>query len=89
MPRMRLSELLELPEFKSRDIVLIGIWKTQSDREFAMLAHRGEKVFPVPKLYHLIEVIPGDRDPEVDSSEARSILSRFHYFEAISKLPSK
>jgi hypothetical protein len=86
---MRLSEVLELPEFKSRDIVLIGIYKTTDEKEFAVLAHRGEKVFPIPKLRHLVEVTPEDRDPEIHSSEMRSILSRFQYFEAISKLPSK
>jgi hypothetical protein len=55
---MRLSEVLELPELKSRDIVLIGILKTQGDKEFAMLAHRGDKIFPFPKVYHLEEVTP-------------------------------
>jgi hypothetical protein len=85
---MRLSEVLELPEFKTRNIVLIGIYKTQDEKEFAVVAHRSEKVFPIPKLLHLVEVTPEDRDPEIHPSEMRSILSRFQYFEEISKLPS-
>jgi hypothetical protein len=85
---MRLSEVLELPELKNREIILIGTWKT-GEKEFAVLSHRGQKVFPIPKLFHLVEVGPENRDPEIDPAEIRSILSRFGYFEAISKLSSK
>lgn len=85
---MRLSEALNLPELKNRDIVLIGYWKT-GDKEFAVLAHRREKVFPVPKLFHLVEVTSENRDPEISSPEIRSIQARFQYFEGISKISSK
>jgi hypothetical protein len=85
--RMRLSEALELPEFKTRDIVVIGFYKSQDSTEFAVLARRGEKVFPITKMRHLVEVTPEDRDPVLDPSEMRSILSRFQYFESISRLP--
>jgi hypothetical protein len=92
---MQLSKILDLPEFKTREIVLIGTYKT-GDKEFAVLAHRGEKVFPVPRLFHLVELKadPNDphsdpRDPNIDPSEVRSILARFHFFEAISRISSK
>jgi hypothetical protein len=92
---MQLSKVLELPEFKTREIVLIGTYKT-GDGEFAVLAHRGEKVFPVPRLFHLVELKadPNNpdsdpRDPDVNPSEIRSILTRFHYFEAISRISLK
>ena len=82
---MQLSEVLENIELKKRGIVVIGFWKA-GDHEFAVLARRGEKVFPVPKLFHLIEVSPEDRNPKVSSAEMRSILERFKFFEAISNL---
>jgi hypothetical protein len=92
---MRLSQVLDLPEFKAREIVLIGILKT-GDGDFALLAHRGERIFPIPRLFHLVELKadPNDpesdpRDPDIHAAEIRSILARFHYFEAISRLPSK
>ena len=85
---MRLSEVLELAEIKKREIVLIGTWNT-GQKEFAVLAHRSQKIFPVPKLFHLVEVGPDNRDPEIDPAEVRSILARFGYFEAISKLSSE
>jgi hypothetical protein len=92
---MQLSKVLDLPEFKTREIVLIGTYKT-GEKEFAVLAHRGEKVFPIPRLFHLVELKadPNDpdsdpRDPNIVPSEVRSILARFHYFEAISRISSK
>lgn len=92
---MRLSQVLDLPEFKTREIVIIGILKT-SDGDFALLAHRGEKIFPIPKLFQLVELKADSNDPESDprdpnihTAEIRSILARFNYFEAISRLPSK
>jgi hypothetical protein len=72
---MLLSEVLDLPEFKTREIVLIGRYTT-GDGEFAVLAHRGEKIFPIPGLFHLVELKadPDDpesdpRDPKIDASE--------------------
>jgi hypothetical protein len=47
---MRLSEVVELAEFKKRDIVVIGHYDT-SATVFAVLARRGEKLLPVPKLH--------------------------------------
>jgi len=78
---MRLSKVLELPELKNRGIVLIGVWKT-GGREFAVLAHRAEKVFPIPRLYHLVEVDEKNRDPEIFQTEIDTILRRFQYFHA-------
>jgi len=84
---MRLSELLNLPEFTSRNIVVIGTYKATEGKEYAVLAHHGEKLFPIPKLFHLVEITSENRDPEMHPAERRTILGRFKYFEAISKLP--
>jgi hypothetical protein len=79
--RIQLSKVLDLPEFKTREIVLIGTYKT-GDGEFAVLGHRGEKLFPIPTLFHLVELQadPDDpasdpRNPNVDPPEIRSILA--------------
>jgi len=87
VPRMRLSEILELPPLKSRDVVVIGYYKSVEGREYAVLARRGQKVMPIPKTYHLVEVTADNPDPEIHPSVLRSIYDRFQYFEAISKLP--
>ena len=52
-----------------------------------MLARRGEKLFPIPKLWYLIEDGPKSPDPEIESYEIDSILRRFGYFEPISTFP--
>jgi hypothetical protein len=85
---MRLREVVELPELKKRDIVVIGHYKTD-EGVFAVLARRGEKLLPFPKLFHLIEDGPENPDPEVDVSEINSILRHFGYFGPISTFPPK
>ena len=85
---MRLSEFIEHPELKKRGIAIVGYIKTTAS-EFALLPRKGELVFPFPKLYHLVEITPIDRDPDLSAVEQRSILSRFGYFDAISALPRK
>ena len=85
---MRLSEFIEHPELKKRGIAIVGYIKTM-ESEFALLTWKGESVFPFPKLYHLVEVTPNERDPDLGAVEQRSILSRFGYFDAISALPKK
>jgi hypothetical protein len=84
---MRLSEVIELPELKKRDIVVIGHITT--DSVFAVLAKRGEKVFPFPRFFHLVEDGPSNTDPEVGNSELDSILRRFGYVQPISTFPAK
>ena len=42
---MRLKEVVELAEFKKRDIVVIGYFKTD-EGVFAVLARRGDKLHP-------------------------------------------
>ena len=85
---MRLREVVELPELKKRDIVVIGHYKTD-EGVFAVLARRGEKLLPFPKLFHLIEDGPENPDPEVDVLEMDSILRHFGYFGPISTFPPK
>jgi hypothetical protein len=85
---MRLSEVLELPEFKKRRIALIGHWNT-GETVVSVLAHEGEKVFPFPKLRHFVEDGPNNPDPILSQAEIDSILRHFGYFEAISRLPAK
>ena len=87
VPRMHLREVTELPEFKKRDIGVIGHYNTDGI-VFAVLARRGEKVFPVPKLFYLVEDGPEDPDPDMDKSQVDSALRHFGYFEPISTLPS-
>ncbi len=84
---MLLSRVIEHPELKKRDIVVIGHYTTDAV-VFAVLARRGEKVFPLPKFFHLVENGPANPDPELDKSELNSILRRFGYFEPISTFPS-
>ena len=88
VPRMRLREVVDHPEFKKRDIALIGHYNSE-EVVFAVLARRGEKLLPVPKLFYLIENGPNNPDPEVDVSEINSILRHFGYFEPISTFPPK
>jgi hypothetical protein len=92
---MQLSKVLDLPDFKKRDIVLIGTYRTE-DGDFAVLAHSAEKVFPIPRLFHLVELKsdPKDpssdpRDPNVGSEEIRSILARFDSFDGVYRISSK
>jgi hypothetical protein len=85
---MRLREVVELPEFKKRDIVVIGHYNTEGTI-FAVLARRGEKLLPVPKLFNLIEDGPENPNPEIDESEINSILRHFGYFEPISTFRPK
>lgn len=73
---MRLSLLLETSEFKKADIVIIGSYKT-ARHEFAVLAKKGEPAFPVPKLFHLVEISSKNPDPELSESEIQSIRRRF------------
>lgn len=44
---MRLREVVDHPEFKKRDIALIGHYNND-EVVFAVLARRGEKLLPVP-----------------------------------------
>lgn len=85
---MRLREVVELPELKKRDIVVIGHYKTD-EGFFAVLARRGEKLLPFPKFFHLIEDGPKNPDPELNNAEVDSILRRFGYFEPISTFRPK
>jgi hypothetical protein len=85
---MRLSEFVEHAELKKRGIGIIGYLKTV-ETEFAVLARKGERVFPLPKVFHLVEVATDNRDPDLLGAEQRSILSRFRYFDAISTFPSE
>jgi hypothetical protein len=85
---MRLKKVVELAEFKKRDIVIVGYFKTD-EGVFAVLARRGEKLLPVPKLHRLVENGPENPDPDLDSAEISSILRHFGYFEPISTFPSK
>lgn len=80
---MRLSAVLELPELKKREITVIGCYTT-SYGTFAVLARRGEKAIPYPKLSYLIDDGADNPDPEVDRHEIDSILRKFGFFEAIS-----
>ena len=73
---MRLSEVLKAADLQQAGITLIGTWKTEK-HEFAVLAHRSEKVFPFPKLFHLIEDGPANPDPDLDRAEVESIRRRF------------
>jgi hypothetical protein len=85
---MLLSKVIEHPELKKRDIVIIGRYTTD-EVVFAVLARRGEKVFPLPKFFHLVENGPENPDPELSNSEVDSTLRRFGYFEPISTFPPK
>lgn len=85
---MRLSEFLETPEIKKRNIVVIGHYDT-GETIFAVLARRGEKLIPVPKLSRLIENGPSNPDPEIKPWEVDSILRHFGFFDAISTFPPK
>lgn len=85
---MLLSQVLEHPELKRRDIVVIGHYTTADKVIVAVLARRGEKVLPFPKLFHLVEDGPTNPDPEISKPELDSILRRFGYFEPISTFPS-
>jgi hypothetical protein len=83
---MRLSEVLELPDLKKREIAIIGVWDT-GQAQYAVLARRGERLMPFPKLYQLIEIENNNVDPDIKPPEVKSILRRFGYFEPISNLP--
>ena len=85
---MLLSKVLEHPELKKRDIVVIGHYTTD-EAVFAVLARRGDKILPFPKFFHLVENGPANPDPEVSNSEQDSILRRFGYFEPISTFSAK
>jgi hypothetical protein len=80
---MRLSAVLELPEFKKREITIIGSYNTGTGI-VAVLARTGEKLFPYPKLCCLVEDGPDNPDPELDQPEINAILRRFGFFDAIS-----
>jgi hypothetical protein len=84
---MVLSKVVELPEFKKQDIVVIGHYTT--DAVFAVLARRGEKVLPVPTLFYLVENGPAKPDPEIYEEEIASILRHFGYFGPVSTFPPK
>ena len=73
---MRLSLLLETPEFKKAEIVVIGSYKT-ARHEFAVLAKKGDPAFPIPRLFHLVEVSSKNPDPELSDAEIQSIRRRF------------
>ena len=88
MLRTRLKEVVELPELKKRDIIIIGHYVTEG-AVFAVLARRGERVFPVPKLFRLVDDGPENPDPELDKSEIDSILRHFGYFGPISTFPPR
>jgi hypothetical protein len=59
---MQLSAVLELPEFKKRDITLVGFYNT-GEGIVAVLARRDERISPHPKLCHLVEDGPDNPDP--------------------------
>lgn len=84
---MRLSEFLELSDAKKLGIALIGYYKT-SEGEFAVIARKGDNLFPFPKMFYLIEVKPANSDPEIHEEEQRSIFRRFRYFSSASTSPS-
>jgi len=73
---MRLSQLLETPEFKKAEIVVISSYKT-ARHEFTVLAKKGDPAFPVPKLFHLVEISSKNPDPELNDAEIQSIRRRF------------
>jgi hypothetical protein len=85
---MRLREVVELPEYRKHNIVVVGHYNTDGVI-FAVLARRGEKLLPVPKLFYLIENGPENPDPNVDHSEIDSILRHFGYFQPISTFQAK
>lgn len=72
---MRLSKLLQLPDFKKIPIVIIGRLKTE-DSLYAILGRRGQKVLPVEGNTHLIEISEANSDPEISTAEELSIRRR-------------
>jgi len=73
---MRLSEVLDDADLKKAGIVLIGTIKT-GEHVYAVIARRGDKVMPIPKIFHLVEITPDNTDPDLDSAEIQTIHRRF------------
>jgi hypothetical protein len=80
---MRLSEFLQTPEAQKCNMAHIGFYKTPR-AEFAVVAHKGDRLMPLPTLFQLFEVTPNDRDPETSEYERRAVLERFGYYKPIS-----
>jgi len=74
---MRLSELLQLPDFKNIPIAIIGHFRTD-DGIYAILGRQGQKILSVQGNTHLVKVSENDPDPEVSKAEELSIRRRFH-----------
>jgi len=72
---MRLSRLLQLPDFKKIPIVIIGRLKTD-DSLYAILGRKGQKVLPMEGNTHLIEITSAHADPEISRAEELSIRRR-------------
>jgi hypothetical protein len=72
---MRLKEVLQQPALRNAGIAAIGTYKTGKN-EFIVLAHHGEPLLPIPKLFHLIENGPSNPDPHLDPAEIDTIYRR-------------
>jgi hypothetical protein len=75
---VRLSELLQQPEFKNANITIIGTWKTM-ECSYAVIGYAGQAVMPINMLIqHPIPMKSADDgDPEIDPYEVESIRRRF------------
>lgn len=82
---MRLNEVLEHPDLKNADITVIGTYKT-GEKEYSILGKRGEKVLPVPKIFHLVDDGPKNMNPELEIGEIRTIWRRFLKIEYPSRI---
>lgn len=71
---MRLKELLQQPALRNAGITAIGTYKTGKS-EFIVLAHHGEKLLPIPKLFHLVDG-SSNPDPDLDAAEIDTIYRR-------------
>jgi hypothetical protein len=72
---MRLKEVLEQPALRNAGITAIGTYKTGKS-EFIVLAHHGEQLLPIPKLFHLVENRASNADPDLDAAEIDTIYRR-------------
>ena len=50
----------------------------------AVLARRGEKLLPCPKLFSLVDDGPDNPEPDLDQPEINAILRKFGFFGTIS-----
>lgn len=72
---MRLKDVLQQPALRNAGITAIGTYKTGRS-EFVVLAHHGEQLLPIPKLFHLVENGPANPDPDLDAAEIDTIYRR-------------